>query len=144
MYQTIICAITEPQSAPALVRKALLLAGNQPQRLHLLQICEHPLSGAGEVTHTDVTESEIMQHSLRALQELGHETGVPTQQIQVVFGDAADQIHACAAQRHADLVVVSAAPPSFWQTLTACPDKLLRSNDCDLLTVHNPLPPISE
>jgi nucleotide-binding universal stress UspA family protein len=109
-YKNILCAITIISKEIWLVERALYISGDTPEQITVLLSCEHPLSGSGEYTHTDITENAIRQHRASESAPLLQQLGIPPQNLLIDFGSPLHCLQKHTRRLQPDLVLMSQQP----------------------------------
>ncbi len=139
MYNTLICAIDLSDESEAVVAKAITLAQQDGERIHLVHACEHPITGYGETTGRNhrVTEVQIRQDAFPALKQIAEQHQIPLDHIHIPFGKPADTIHTLCDELNADLIVVGSHGHSGLRLLLgSTANSVIHGADCDVLTVR--------
>lgn len=139
MYTTLICAIDLSDESEAIVTKAIKLTQHDPERIHLIHACEHPITGYGETTgrNHQVTESQIRQEVFPELKRIAESNEIPQENIHIPFGKPADAIHDLCDELKADLIVVGSHGHSGLRLLLgSTANSVIHGAKCDVLTVR--------
>ena len=138
-YNRIVAAIDLSDESHLILQRALRLVGGHRQRLHLVHVCEHPITGYGELTGKNhmVTEVQIRQGVYPRLEAIGREFDLPQQNLHIAFGRAADVIHTLAQTLESDLIVIgSHGKKGLELLLGSTANSVIHAAKCDVLTVR--------
>ncbi len=138
-YQRILCAIDLDDNSKKLLGTALAMVDGEASRLHVLHVCEHPITGYGELTgkNLQITETQIRQKAYPILCEHLKEAGIAPDHGRIEFGKPSEIIHKQAAKLNCDLIVVGSHGRSGLQLLLgSTSNSVLHGASCDVLTVR--------
>lgn len=138
-YQNIIVAIDLSSENQTILSRSLKLCNNEPARLHLIHVCEHPITGYGEQTGKNhcVTETQIRQRVYPELKSLSEQHLIPNQNIHIQFGDPADTLHNFAESINADLIICgSHGKKGLMLLLGSTANSIVHGAKCDVLTIR--------
>lgn len=138
-YQTILCAVDLSDESAIIIKKAMRLAGDDPERVQVIHACEHPITGYGEITGKNhvITEAQIRQQAYPLLCQILETVGLDVGQGHIVFGRPADAVHELAKTLGADLIVTGSHGKAGIQLLLgSTANSILHGAECDVLTIR--------
>ena len=137
-YQNILCAIDLDDNSAIILKAAIAQAGGELNRLHVIHTCEHPITGYGELTGSNLptTEAQIKQKAYPEFRRLLESHQIPLSQGEILFGQPSEAIHQKAAELSCDLIVVGSHGRSgLLLLLGSTSNSVLKDAPCDVLTV---------
>lgn len=137
-YQNILCAIDLDTNSSRILKMAISQAGGQTSKLQVIHTCEHPITGYGELTGSNLptTETQIRQKVYPEFRAILESHGIPVSQGHIEFGQPSDAIHKLATQLSCDLIVIGSHGRSGLQLLFgSTSNSVLKDAPCDVLTV---------
>jgi universal stress protein A len=142
-YQKILCCLDLDEdkvdtSSAQILEAALALTDEDSGRLHVVHICEHPITGYGEATGSNlqVTEAQIRQHTYPRLKSILQRHLIPVSQGQIAFGQPSTVIHQLASELSCDLIIVGGHEKSVRDRLLGSTSRsVLQGAPCDVLAV---------
>lgn len=135
-FENILLAVDSPHHAVQLLETALQLQSD-PEEIHIIHSCEHPITGYGEVTGQNhvVTETQIKQHAYRGISEVCRRYAIPLVNLHITSGNTATAIHEAAKELGTDLIIVGTHGEKgihlFGRSLT---DEIIHLAPCPVLT----------
>jgi universal stress protein A len=137
-YQSILVAVDLSPESEQIVASARQLA-SKANPIHLVHVAEHPITGFGDLTGKNhrVSEIQIRQQLFPPLQALAKTFSVPADNLHILFGDPADEIHSLATKLNTDLIVSgSHGKRGMKLLLGSTATSILHGANCDVLTVR--------
>mgnify|MGYP000232163701 CR=1 FL=1 len=138
VYKTILCAIDFSDDNHRLIEAALALTS--AEHVHLAHVCEHPITGYGELTgrNHQTTEHQIRQSVYPKLVTLAESYGMTARQTHIEFGRPADVIETVVVTIGVNLVVIGSHGHSGLRALLgSTANSIIHSSSCNVLTVRS-------
>ncbi|WP_439134430.1 universal stress protein [Pseudomaricurvus sp.] len=138
-YQNILCAIDLDANSAKILEAAIAQAGGQLKRIHVIHTCEHPITGYGELTGSNLptTEAQIKQKAYPEFRSILEKHQIPVSQGEILFGQPSEAINTKASELSCDLIVVGSHGRSGLQLLLgSTSNSVLKDSPCDVLTIR--------
>lgn len=136
-YHSLLCAVNLNEGSQTVVEAAVQLAS--ANNIHLVHVCEHPITGYGESTGNNhqVTEAQIKQHVFPQLSALAEMASIQTSNTEILFGEPVEMIRQAAKHHCCDLIVIgSHGRQGLQRLLGSTASSMLHGTPCDVLTIH--------
>jgi len=136
-YHSLLCAVNLNEGSQTVVEAAAQLASRE--NIHLLHVCEHPITGYGESIGSNhrVTEAQIKQHAFPQLSALAELASIDAGNTEILFGEPVEMIRQAANHHHCDLIVIgSHGRQGLQRLLGSTASSMLHGTPCDVLTIH--------
>ena len=138
-YHRVLCAIDLSPQNTQVVAGALRAVAGKAERVHLIHVCEHPITGYGEAMTSNhrVNENQIKQGVYPILEHLANDNNIPLAQIHIEFGRPATVIHETALSLKADLIVSGSHGKHGVQLLLgSTANAVVHGARCDVLNIR--------
>lgn len=138
-YHCILCAVDLNPENIQVLDGALRAAGGVVDHVHLIHVCEHPITGYGEAISSNhlVSEIRIKEGVYPRLESLAQHGGIPASHIHIEFGRPATVIHECAKNLNADLIVTGSHGKNGLQLLLgSTANAVVHGAHCDVLNIR--------
>lgn len=138
-YTVLLVAVDLSEEANQVIEGALRAADQDTSHIHLAHVAEHPVTGIGEMLGRNhrATDFHVRQKVYPDLKALADSHGIPANNLHILLGEPADEIHALAGKLQAELIVCgSHGRRGFELLLGSTATRLLHSAECDVLTVR--------
>ena len=139
IYHCAIIAVDLTDESHQVLHHSLQMVGHDPNKLHLVHACEHPITGYGELTGKNhlITETQIRQAVYPSLEKFSRKYKLLPSNIHINFGQPAAVIHSLAIQLQADLIVVGSHGKHGIQLLLgSTANSVIHGAACDVLTIR--------
>ncbi|WP_157960362.1 universal stress protein [Marinimicrobium alkaliphilum] len=138
-YTVLLVAVDLSEEANQVIEGALRAANQDASHIHLAHVAEHPVTGIGELIGRNhrATDFQVRQKVYPGLKALADAHGIPANNLHILLGEPADELHALAEKMHTELIVCgSHGRKGFELLLGSTATRLLHGASCDVLTVR--------
>jgi universal stress protein A len=139
-YKKLLVAIDLSNESSKVIAKALQLADDDSDRLHLIHVVE-PVAAAYPIDAYAINISKMQEDALQIaterLAEQAKTFNVSTDRQHIMLGSAATEIRSKAQDLGSDLIVIGSHGRAGWKLLLgSTANKVLHGAHCDILTVR--------
>src|SRR5699024_5013518 len=137
-YQTLLIAIDGSESSVKVLQRAMLLAENNAERLHVIHVIEPLALAYGADMPMDVTELQqnLINQAKESICSLTSGFPIPEAHIYVELGSIEKSVHEKAAELKADIIVMGSHMRGGWGILLGSTARgMLPGSQCDVLAV---------
>lgn len=136
-YNTLLVAVDVYADYDTIVQRALQIAGS-PDACHLMYVAfpQTTIEPYGLFLERDFSE-DVRKQALSSLNKAAERFGIPSEQVHIEFGSAAEEIHHKAEALEADLIVIGTHGQSGFQLLLgSTANAVLHGVKTDVLAVR--------
>lgn len=137
-YHTLLIAIDGSPSSVKVLQRAVLLANNQAERLHVIHVIEPLALAYGADIPMDVTELQqnLIDQAKTTIYSLTENFPIPAEHVYVELGSIEKTIHEKVAELGADIIVMGSHMRGGWGILLGSTARgILPGSNCDVLAI---------